>query len=175
MQERKIDIRKMLLSAMFLAIAIVLPFLTGQIKELGNALCPMHIPAMLCGFFCGPWWGALVGFIAPLLRSMLFAMPVIIPSGVAMAFELACYGLVTGLLYRKTKWNIYAILAIAMVLGRIVSIAVRLALYGLGKASFAWASVFALTFSNSIPGIIAQLIIIPLLVMTINKNKEILN
>lgn len=174
MQSKKIDLRKMLLSAMFLAIAIILPFLTGQIRELGNALCPMHIPAMLCGIFCGPWWGALVGFIAPLLRSMLFSMPVIIPSGIAMAFELACYGIVVGFLYRK-KLNIYLTLLCAMLLGRIVSVGVRLALYGLGKSSFAWASVLATTFTNTIPGMIAQLIIIPLLVIAINRNKEVIS
>ena len=91
---------KLTLSAMFLALALVLPFLTGQIQPLSKKLCPMHIPILLCGFFCGPWYGLAIGFIAPLLRFLCFGMPVIIPAGIAMSFELAAYGLVSGLLYR---------------------------------------------------------------------------
>lgn len=63
-------VRKLTYSALFLALAMVLPFLTGQIPEIGSMLCPMHIPALLCGFMCGWPWGLAVGFISPLLRSM---------------------------------------------------------------------------------------------------------
>ena len=65
----------MILAAVFLAMALVLPFLTGQIPQIGNALCPMHIPVLLCGFFCGPLYALSVGFISPLLRFFLFGMP----------------------------------------------------------------------------------------------------
>ena len=59
------------LSAMFLALALVLPFLTGQIQQIGNMLCPMHIPVLLCGFICGAPWGGMVGIMASILRSIL--------------------------------------------------------------------------------------------------------
>ncbi len=77
--------RKMTYAALYLGIALVLPFITGQIPEIGAMLCPMHIPVLLCGFLCGWPWGLAVGFIAPLLRSVLFGMPVLFPSAVAMA------------------------------------------------------------------------------------------
>ena len=93
-----LQVRKLTYAALFLAIALVLPFLTGQIPEIGRALSPMHIPVLLCGFTCGWPWGLAVGFIAPLLRGLLFGMPVLFPSGVAMAFELAVYGAVSGYL-----------------------------------------------------------------------------
>ena len=105
-------------SALYLAIALVLPFLTGQIPQIGSMLCPMHIPALLCGFVCGWPWGLAVGFIAPLLRSALFGMPTMFPAAVAMAFELAAYGAVAGLLYRvlpKRTGCIYVALIAAMV------------------------------------------------------------
>ena len=92
---------KMVLAAMFLALAMVLPFLTGQIPQIGSALCPMHIPVLLCGFFCGPWYALAVGFIAPLLRFLIFGMPPIMPTGIAMCFELATYGFMVGFLYKK--------------------------------------------------------------------------
>ena len=80
---------KMVLSAAFLALAYVMPFLTGQVPEIGSMLCPLHIPVLLCGFICGWPWGLAVGFIAPLLRSFMLGMPPLFPKALCMAFELA--------------------------------------------------------------------------------------
>ena len=118
-----LQIRKLTYAALFLALALVLPFLTGQIPEIGKALSPMHIPALLCGFLCGWPWGLAVGFIAPLLRSVLFGMPAMFPGAVAMAFELAVYGGLAGLLYRllpRKKRNVYITLIVSMIAGRLV-------------------------------------------------------
>lgn len=163
---------RLILAAMFLALALVLPFLTGQIQQIGNALCPMHIPVLLCGFFCGPWYALAVGFIAPLLRFALFGMPPLMPVGIAMSFELATYGLVSGLLYRllpKKKPYIYVSLIGAMLAGRIVWGAVRTVMYGLGKSPFGWAAFMSGAFLNAIPGIIVQIVLIPVLVMALKK------
>ena len=92
---------KMVWSGVFVALGIVLPFLTGQIQGIGKMLLPMHIPVLLCGFVCGAPYGLAVGLIVPLLRSVLFGMPVLFPTAVSMAFELAVYGCVTGILYRR--------------------------------------------------------------------------
>lgn len=163
---------RLILAAMFLALALVLPFLTGQIQQIGNALCPMHIPVLICGFFCGPWYALAVGFIAPLLRFALFGMPPLMPVGIAMSFELATYGLVSGLLYRllpKKKPYIYVSLIGAMLAGRIVWGAVRTVMYGLGKSPFGWAAFMSGAFLNAIPGIIVQIVLIPVLVMALEK------
>lgn len=94
-------VRQLVLAALFLALAFVLPLLTGQVPKVGNMLCPMHFPVLLCGFVLGGPWGLAVGFAAPLLRSVLFGMPPMFPVAISMAFELATYGLVSGLLWRK--------------------------------------------------------------------------
>ena len=91
--------RKITYSALFLAVAILLPFLTGQIPTVGRFLSPMHIPAFLCGFVCGPWWGAAVGAASPLLRSLMLGMPPM-PTAAFMAIELAVYGAASGLFRR---------------------------------------------------------------------------
>ena len=165
-------IKKMSYSALFLAIALVLPFITGQIPEIGAMLCPMHIPALLCGFMCGWPWGLAVGFIAPLLRSVIFGMPAMFPSAVGMAFELAVYGMMSGLLYRllpKKKWAVYASLLIAMIAGRIVWGTVRMILAGAAGLKFTWAMFLAGAFTNAVPGIILQIILIPILVIALNR------
>ena len=87
-----VHIKKLVYSALCLAIALVLPIITGNIQTIGNMLCPMHIPVLLCGFICGPWWGLVVGALAPLVRFLIFSMPPIYPTAIAMAFELAAYG-----------------------------------------------------------------------------------
>lgn len=95
--------KKVILSAMFIGIGLVLPFLTGQIHVIGKMLLPMHIPVLLCGFICGWQYGLLVGFILPLFRSVLFSMPVMYPNAIGMAFELATYGAVSGLLHEEKR------------------------------------------------------------------------
>ena len=122
-----VQIRKLTYSALYLAIALVLPFLTGQIPEIGSMLCPMHIPALLCGFVCGWPWGLAVGFVSPLLRSLLFGMPTAYTAA-AMAFELAAYGAVSGILYRifpRRNWSVYVTLIAAMIVGRLVNMCIK--------------------------------------------------
>ena len=170
------SIKKMILAAMFLAIALVLPFLTGQIPQIGNALCPMHFPVLLCGFFCGPWYGLAVGFAAPLLRFVLFGMPVLFPMGISMCFELATYGLVCGLLYSKLPkktGNIYVSLICAMISGRIVWGAVRALLSGVAQSPFTWAAFWAGAFTTAVPGIVIHIVLIPLIVMALRRAKLI--
>ena len=167
-----LQIRKLTYAALYLAIALVLPFVTGQIPEIGAMLCPMHIPALLCGFMCGWPWGLAVGLIAPLLRGVLFGMPVLFPTGVAMAFELAVYGGTAGFLYsrmpRKT-WTIYAVLLTAMIAGRLVWGFAHVIIAGLTGSEFTMALFIAGAVTNAVPGIVLHIVLIPILVMAMNR------
>ena len=168
------SIIKMILAALFLALAYVMPFLTGQIPEVGAMLCPLHIPVILCGFICGPYWGLAVGFIAPLLRSLVLGMPPLFPTAVCMAFELAVYGGVSGLMHRilpKKKPYIYCSLIIAMTLGRLIWGAAMMICAGIGGTEFGFAAFVAGAFTNAIPGIIVQIVLIPVLVMVLDDPK----
>ena len=165
-----LQIRKLTYAALFLALAMVLPFITGQIPEIGKMLSPMHIPVLLCGFLCGWPWGLAVGFIAPLLRSVVFGMPAMFPGAVAMAFELAVYGTLSGILYKalpRKKWSIYAALILSMIAGRIAWGIVRLFLAGLSGGSFTWELFLAGAVTNAVPGIILHIVLIPVLVMVL--------
>jgi uridine kinase/predicted membrane protein len=172
MKNIKLFLKNLTLSAMFTAMGLLLPFLTGQIPEIGSMLLPMHIPALLCGIFCGPLWGGAVGFIMPLLRSAVFGMPPLFPTATAMAFELAAYAAIIGVCYRvfrKTLFGLYSSLIIAMLGGRAVwGIVTAILLNGTGKA-FTFAAFIAGGFTNAVPGIILQLFLIPLIVAPVSK------
>ena len=171
---KKTNLVKTILSALFLALAFVLPFLTGQIPSIGAMLCPLHIPVLLCGFVCGPSWGLAVGFMAPLLRSFILGMPPLFPTALCMAFELAAYGLFTGLLYKylpKSKPFIYVALLSAMIIGRLVWGGAMFTLLGISGGAFTLAAFVAGAFTNAIPGIIIQIVLVPVLVMVLNNPK----
>lgn len=166
------SIRRLTLSAMLLAIGMLLPFLTGQIQHIGNMLCPMHLPVFICGMVCGPFWGLAVGAVLPLLRSMVFGMPVLMPAAAAMAFELAAYGFVSGLLRKrlpKTLPMLFVALIAAMLLGRVVWGVVSVPIYGFASKSFSWQIFLANGFVNAIPGMILQLIAVPAIVRVLER------
>lgn len=173
MKKQSKGIRKLVLSAMFMAIGLVLPFITGQIQQIGNMLLPMHIPVLFCGLICGWQYGAVVGFVLPLLRYVLFGMPPIFPTGVSMSFELAVYGAVIGLIMQQLSKrnttdsgknyvrNLYLALIGAMLAGRIVWGLVRFILARATIQPFTMEMFMAGAFLTAIPGIIVQLILIP--------------
>ena len=169
----KSKIQRLAASAVLLAMCIVLPFITGQIPEIGNMLCPMHIPVLLCGFLCGWQYGAVTGFIAPLLRSFLFASPPLFPQAVSMAFELLTYGTVSRLLSKKLpdkSFYVYFNLIISMFSGRIVWGLVRFIIQGIGYTDFSFSLFIAGAFSNAVPGILIQLIVVPIVVIALRRS-----
>lgn len=168
------DLVNLALAAMFLALAYVTPFLTGQIPQIGSMLCPMHIPIILCGFICGAPWGLVVGFVAPLIRSLTLGMPPLYPVAFAMAFELAAYGFISGILYRifpKKNSYIYCSLIISMIIGRLVWGAVQFICMGFDASKFGFSAFWAGAVTNALPGIVLQIILIPIVIMLLRKSK----
>lgn len=169
--------QKITMAAMFMAIGLVLPFITGQIPAVANMLIPMHLPVFLCGMICGPAYGAVIGAILPLLRCLLFQMPKI-TTAVPMSFELLTYGLVIGLIYqymiKKYKsyiFSVYVSLICAMLAGRIVwALPKYLVLtYWMGENKFTFAYFITEAFVNAALGIAIQLVLIPTIMKTLEK------
>lgn len=168
-------VKNLALTAMFLAIGLVLPFFTGQIKEIGNMLLPMHLPVFLCGLICSWKYGLVLGFVMPVMRSAIFHMPLMYPNAVAMAFELATYGLVVGYLYGKSKYKctkaIFKCMIPAMLAGRVVWGIAQIVLLGIKGEMFTFSAFVAGAFLNSVPGIIIQLILVPAIMVALGKAK----
>lgn len=171
----KNNLKKLVISAMLLAVGLVLPFLTGQLQQIGNMLLPMHLPVMLCGLICGWQWGLSAGFVMPLMRSFLFGMPAMFPNAVAMAFELAAYGFIIGFLYNNARWqcirSLYRCMIAAMLGGRVVWGLVMTALLGIGENGFTLGAFITGAFLNAIPGIIIQLVIIPMIMLALDRTR----
>lgn len=163
-------------AAMCLALCMVLPFLTGQIPQVGGMLSPMHIPVLLAGYLCGGWWGMLVGAIAPVLRFLLFGMPPIFPTGLCMCFELAAYGLFSGMLYRKMPritGSIYLSLVLAMLGGRLVWGLAAAVIYAAAGLDFGMQVFLTGAFIQAAPGIVLHILLIPPIVMLLQRVKLI--
>ena len=165
-------LRRLVLSAMFLAIGLVLPFFTGQIQQIGNMLLPMHIPVMLCGLICGWQYGATVGLTLPLLRSVLFGMPPLYPTAISMAVELCIYGLAIGFIYglfkKQSLLSVYVALIPAMILGRVAWGGCQTVLLSMQSNAFTAQAFLAGAVLNAIPGIILQLLLIPAIMSSLH-------
>lgn len=169
----KKQIKNLTLSAMFAALGMVLPMITGSIPQIGNMLLPMHIPVFFCGLICGWQYGLAVGAVLPVMRSLIFGMPPLYPVAAAMTFELAAYGFVSGFLYNRSKKKgvaaLYLSIVAAMLAGRIVWGAAEVILLGIAGNAFTWKAFMAGAFLNAVPGIIIQLTLIPALMVVLDR------
>lgn len=161
-----------------IALCYVLP-MAFHALGLGSVFSPMHIPVLLCGLICGPFYGGFCGLAGPVLSSVLSGMPS--PTGlITMVPELLAYGAVTGLLARRIRTgrlvlDLYLSLVPAMILGRVVGgIAKALFVRFLASGQTFSLSVWAVSyFVTSLPGILVHLVLLPLLVVTLVKARVI--
>ncbi len=167
--------KKLTTAGMLLGLGILLPLATAHGLGLpGNVLLPMHIPVLLCGLLCGPYWGLLCGLLLPALNCVLTGMPVAYPMLPIMTAEIALYGLVSGLLFHRTplsrlRWGVYPALLGAMVAGRMAYGAVFALLFALNdslKALSVWGAIV-----TGLPGIVVQLLIIPAVVIALRPRR----
>ena len=163
--------KKMILSGLFIAMGLILPMIFRTVNLSGSIFSPMHLPVMLGGFLLGPVYGAAIGFITPVLSSVLTGMPPLMPIMPTMALELLGYGFMTGLLFRKTK-KIYISLILSIVFGRLCSMVGAFILSLTLAPQISPIPYVVSGVVNGLPGIAIQLIVIPALVKFLTTNKE---
>ena len=161
-------LHKIALTGLLAVLGVMLPFFTAQLPQIGNMLLPMHYPVLLCGFLCGWRYGLALGLALPLLRSLMFGAPPLMPIALAMSAELAAYGFISGFLYERfpprSVFGFYGQLLAAMLGGRLLWGAAMLFLMGLNAQTFTL-KMFAMgAFALALPGIALQLVIIPAVV-----------
>lgn len=167
------SVKKLVLAGFLLALGFVLPFATMQIPAIGSMLLPMHLPVLLAGYVCGWPLAMLIGFVLPILRSAVFSMPPMFPTAIAMSFELAAYGFLTGFIYsklpKKTS-SIYISLVVSLLGGRVVWGIVTYLLMGYIGSAFTLELFIAGAFANAMPGIILQFLVIPNVVVALERS-----
>ena len=160
--------RTLVLAALFLALGVVLPSITGSIKEIGDSLLPLHLVVMLCGVICTWQYAAPIGLVLPFLRAAFFGMPPLYPNAVWMALELATYGFVIGFLFslRKTYSRVYLLVCLvcSMLTGRVVWGITKAILLGVADKPFGFKAFLVGGFVDALPGIILQFVLVPLIV-----------
>lgn len=164
-------VKKSIITAVCIALCVVLPQAFHAIPNAGSIYCPMHIPVLLCGLICGWQYGLVCGIAGPLLSNLFTGMP---PAAVlpTMMIECAVYGLITGLAMRfiftkKVYADLYISLISAMLCGRVVLGIAKALIFAKGEITIAtWA---ASSFVTSLPGIIIHLVLIPTIVFALMK------
>jgi predicted membrane protein len=167
--------RDLTLGALFIALGVLLPVFFHMVG-LGKVFLPMHLPVLLAGFFCGPAVGLSVGAVTPLLSAVTTGMPPLMPPiAQLMAVELAVYGFLTGWLYRRLRWGVYPALLASMLAGRLaygLSAYFLMPLVGLQRVPV-WAPL-AYAVGESLPGVVVQLIVVPLVVGLVERSTSVL-
>lgn len=177
MVRRNKSLNRLVITAVLLALGMVLPFLTGQIPTVGQMISPLHIPVFICGLTCGWGWGAALGVVLPLLRSVVFGMPPLVAVGIPMAVEMAVYGAVTGLLYRLLRRRFPALagmlaaMLLAMIAGRIVGGAAKALVMGLQGTGYTFSAFIAGYFTGTAVGAAVHLVLCPIVALTLEKAK----
>jgi thiamine transporter ThiT len=164
-------IREMVITALCISLCVVLPLAFHAIPQGGSIYCPMHIPVLLCGLICGWQFGLFCGLAGPLLSTLILQMPpmAMLP---AIMIELCAYGFVSGLVLQtvhtgKRTADLYISLIAAMLSGRVLSGILQALLFSAGHYAFStWVTAYFLT---SLPGMIIQLVLIPILITALEK------
>ena len=169
-------VKKLVFTAVCAALCLVLPMAFHSVPNAGTIFLPMHIPVLLCGLICGWPYGGVCGIVGPLLSSLVTSMPpaAMLPS---MMVECCAYGFVTGMLMRHVHTrhavaDLYISLVSAMVVGRVVAGFAKAWIFTPGISPFAWVTTSLVT---GIPGIVIQLILMPMVVLALTKAKLIPN
>ncbi len=167
---RKRTTTELITASMLLTIGVLLPFIFHSLGFAGPIFLPMHIPILIGGYILAPELAFALGLITPLFSSITTGMPVIFPIGIIMMFELSFYGLTLSILTRKYKKNTFFLLSLSMIVGRIVA----------AFTAFVLTLIFTIKLNpviyikgaiiTGLPGIIIQLLIIPIIIQAIKKS-----
>ena len=164
------SIKRLTLTALCIALCVVVPMAFHVIPNAGAVMLPMHIPVLLCGLVCGWQYGLLCGVLGPLVSSVMTGMP---PAAMlpGMMVECGMYGCVGGLLMERIRTgslyaDLYICLPAAMLAGRVISGVVKALILTPGLSFTAWATA---SFVTALPGISIQLILLPTLIVALTR------
>lgn len=175
---KKIKVRDMTITAMFIALGVILPYIFHTVEISGRIFLPIHIPVILCGLICGPFLGSICAIAVVPLCFALTGLPILYPVGLIMILELIAYAVTVSIIFRVLKkfnliFSLYVALISAMIIGRGVLGLSSYIIYGVVGDGYAFSAFISAAFVTAFPGIIIQLILIPWLYILLKKAKLI--
>ncbi len=164
--------QKLSVTGLLVALGLLLPAFTAHLFALpGVVLLPMHIPVLLCGFLCGPRYGALCGLVTPVLSSLLTGMPPAFPMLPIMACQLVVMGLLGGLFTTRLRLPLYPALLLTMAGGWLTyGLVFSLLLLPTGGNLRALSLPAALL--QGLPGMALQLLLIPGILLALKNYRR---
>ena len=172
-------VKKLVITAMLISAGIVLPVVFHMVPAglAGRVLLPMHIPVLMAGLIVGPFYGFFAGLVTPLLSSMTTGMPLPGFTLYRMMVELGVYGGVAGLAMgfihtQRMVVDLYIALVLSMLVGRVAA-GLASALLFFGGEAFTVALWIAGYFTTSLPGIVLQLVLIPGIILALERSGAI--
>jgi len=163
--------RTLTLTALFVALGVILPAAFHLARIGGPIFLPMHLPVLIAGLYLGPLSGTVVGLLSPPLSFLTTGMPPLSPPIMPMMMpELGTYGLVAGLAYRRFRWPLYLSLVVALLAGRLAlgaaaAVAVAAVGFRMPPHLYVWGALV-----KGLPGIGIQLVLVPLLVRLLERS-----
>lgn len=168
-------VKQSIITAVCIALCVVLPMVFHSIPQAGTIYCPMHIPILICGLVCNWQYSIICGIVGPIMSSIVTGMPnaVDLP---AMMFELVAYGVICSILMKfiytkKIYFDLYISLIVAMIFGRVCAGFVKAFIFARGAVTIK--TLATAYFITCIPGVIVQLIIIPIIYIALSKSNLI--
>lgn len=158
-----INTKYMVLAALFIGMGVVLPQAFHVFGEgSGMTFLPIHLPVMMAGLILGPIYGGIVGVLVTIISGILTGMPAV-PKLYFMIFELLAYGVATGIFIKRFK--VIPSICLSMISGRLLyalTLVIGVQLLGLNYP-FANTAAFLSGITTGIPGIIIQIISLPII------------
>ena len=165
------DTMKLVHTALLIALGVILPIVFHFAGAMGSVFLPMHIPVLIAGLLLGGKEGLIVGIVAPILSSFFTGMPPVIPMLPLMIIELALYGAISGYLYRARKISLAGSLLGAMIIGRLGTVTALFLMVQLVHINIPPLAYLIGGITTGFPGILMQLILIPLLVKRLESSR----
>jgi hypothetical protein len=170
------DLGSYLFTVSFIALNIVVPWIFHQVHLAGPTFLPMQIFVLAGGLLFGWRAGLVIGLFTPIVSYAVSGMPF---PGILVqtTMELSAYGLITGLLRERFRMGVFVSLLGAMAGGRLVLLLAAAVIYLVSGASHNFAgpesNPFLVVWSaiwQGWPGILIQIISIPLIICRVEKS-----
>lgn len=164
----KISTTQITLVALFWALCIIVPVVFHSIGA-GAIFLPMFLPILLSGFIVKFPLAMFVGLLGPWLSALATGMPPVFPTAPIMSLEGMVAAGVASWLFQIRKWNLWPSLICAIFAERITYVIMVYLLSPLLGLPPKVLSTTALV--SSVPGVLLQLFLIPILLYTIWRIK----